>query len=142
MKKVFFDANIVVDILAERQPWFPIEMEIISLSQQGQYSLYCSLLSLGTAFYLLEKEKVPLEVVKNKVGIFTSFCPPIESFEGVLTSSLQSSFSDLEDAMQYYSALSENCDTIITRNKKDFAESTIQVLEPQEFLDMINTVLK
>ena len=28
MKKVFFDANIVVDILAERQPWFPIEMEV------------------------------------------------------------------------------------------------------------------
>jgi len=48
---------------------------------------------------------------------------------------MKSPFKDFEDAMQYFSALSEGCDVIITRNKKDFAESKIQVLEPQEFLD-------
>jgi hypothetical protein len=37
--------------------------------------------------------------------------------------------------MQYFSAVSEGCDVIITRNKKDFLESKIPVMEPQEFLD-------
>ena len=34
-----------------------------------------------------------------------------------------------------FSALKGKCDVIITRNKKDFLESKIPVMEPQEFLD-------
>lgn len=47
---------------------------------------------------------------------------------------LASDFGDYEDALQYYSALRENVEAIITRNTKDFADSSLSVLTPDEFL--------
>ena len=73
--------------------------------------------------------------VIKKVDFFISLCEPILADKQIAKSALKSPFKDFEDAMQYFSAVSEGCDVIITRNKKDFAESKIQVLEPQEFLD-------
>lgn len=51
--------------------------------------------------------------------------------------SISSKFGDFEDAMQYYSAIRENADCIITRNKKDFIESQIPVYEPDEFINKV-----
>ena len=46
-------------------------------------------------------------------------------------------FSDYEDSLQYFSALRHECDVIITRNVKDFTESVIPVLTPDEFLNSL-----
>ena len=54
--------------------------------------------------------------------------------ERVVDDALASSFSDYEDALQYYSALTRNVDVIITRNTRDFVHATIPVLTPDEFL--------
>jgi hypothetical protein len=39
--------------------------------------------------------------------------------------------------MQYYSAVREGADAIITRNREDFDAALIEVYEPQQFLDML-----
>ena len=44
------------------------------------------------------------------------------------------SFLDFEDGLQYYSAIENQIDVIITRNKKDFKKSKIPVLTAKEFL--------
>ena len=49
MKRVFVDANIVIDLLCERYPWFPKVLRIFSMGDLGQIELFCSSLSLGTA---------------------------------------------------------------------------------------------
>lgn len=41
---------------------------------------------------------------------------------------------DFEDALQYYCARTNNCEIIVTRNKKDFTFSSVAVLTPEEFL--------
>ena len=51
MKRVFVDANIVIDLLCERYPWFPKVLRIFSMGDLGQIELFCSSLSLGTASY-------------------------------------------------------------------------------------------
>ena len=58
MKRVFVDANIVVDLLCERYPWFPKVMRIFNMGDRRQIELYCSSLSLGTASYLMEARKM------------------------------------------------------------------------------------
>lgn len=45
-------------------------------------------------------------------------------------------FTDFEDGLQYYSAIENHIDIIITRNKKDFKNSRIPVLTAKEFLAM------
>ncbi len=51
--------------------------------------------------------------------------------------SIRSEFDDFEDAMQYFSAMRESVDYIVTRNKKDFKSAQIPVFEPQEFIDYL-----
>jgi predicted nucleic acid-binding protein len=48
---------------------------------------------------------------------------------------LSSDFNDFEDAIQYYTALENNINTIITRNKKDFKTSKLPVLTAKEYLN-------
>jgi len=43
-------------------------------------------------------------------------------------------FPDFEDGLQYYSAIENSVDIIITRNKKDFKRSKLPVLTAKEFL--------
>ncbi len=43
-------------------------------------------------------------------------------------------FPDFEDGLQYYSAMENQIDIIITRNKKDFKNSKIPILTAKEFL--------
>ena len=37
MRRVFVDANIVIDLLCERYPWFPKVLRIFSMGDLGQY---------------------------------------------------------------------------------------------------------
>jgi len=48
------------------------------------------------------------------------------------------SFKDFEDGIQFYTALEANCKVIITRNTKDYKNSTIPVFQPKEFLTKVN----
>src|SRR5690606_40301276 len=44
------------------------------------------------------------------------------------------SFPDFEDGLQYYSAIENEVDLIITRNKRDFKSSKIPVMTAKEYL--------
>ncbi len=55
--------------------------------------------------------------------------------EQVLDQALASSFSDFEDAMQYYAALNRDLGVIVTRNKQDYRLATIPVLTAEEYLE-------
>lgn len=48
---------------------------------------------------------------------------------------LSSEWKDYEDATQNHTALLADADCIITRNKKDFLESTLPVYAVSEFLE-------
>ena len=135
MRRVFFDTNIVIDLLLARLEWCRTSSSIFDLATDGKIELYCSTLTLGTASFYLEKNHFTRDEIVMKLLNFVSVCMLTSVDVNVAKSALNSSFKDIEDAMQYFSALREGCDVIITRNKKDFAESKIQVLEPQEFLD-------
>lgn len=60
---------------------------------------------------------------------------PVDSI--IIDKAIASQFSDFEDAMQYFSAIREKADAIITRNSEDFVAAQIEVYEPQQFLDML-----
>lgn len=52
----------------------------------------------------------------------------------ILELALVSYFNDFEDAIQYNTALENDIDIILTRNKKDFKKSILPVLTAKEYL--------
>ena len=56
--------------------------------------------------------------------------------ENIIFLAHQSSFKDLEDGFQYFTAKEHHIPFLITRNIKDFAVDDLSVLSPQQFLEI------
>lgn len=137
MKRVFVDANIVIDLLCERYPWFPEVLRVFSMGDLGQIDLYCSSLSLGTASYIMESRKMSTQDIFDGIDLLCKMCTPTAVDASVVKNALASGFTDFEDALQHYSALTVDADCIVTRNKKDFSASEIPAYDLDEFLYMM-----
>ena len=134
MKRVFIDTNILLDLLLERQPWVQQASVLFSMADRKELDLLCCSLSFSTAVYLMHRLKYSRKEIITKLTIVKSLCTVTTVDSSVIDRVLQSDFSDLEDGMQYYSALAANAEMIVTRNEKDYALSNIPVLSPTEFL--------
>ena len=136
MKKVFFDTNIMIDVIGRREQFCKPSMQIMSLADRGLIRIYVSALSYATASFILGKYNKGLDII-SEFSKFMKITIATLVDSSMVEQSVKSEFKDFEDAMQYFSAKHENVDYIITRNKKDFAVSDIPVFEPQEFVDYL-----
>lgn len=138
MKKVFIDTNILIDYFSKRSPFFGPAATIVQLGHQRKCQILVSAMSFATTSFILEAHhKLTNEVIVKKYADFVKMCHITTIDSQVINKSIASKFPDFEDAMQYYSATSEKADCIITRNKKDFATSDIDIYEPTEFLQIL-----
>ena len=70
--------------------------------------------------------------IKNLLSILANNVP--DAVLNIIDSALNSVFSDLEDAIQYYTAQNHQISTIVTRNLKDYKADGIVVQTPEMFL--------
>ena len=136
MTTLFLDTNIVMDLLEKREPYCNDAVRLFTMAYNRQVSLVVSPMTYSTASYLLRKHGS--EGVRNLLSNFRRLSRVATTNECTVDDSLASQFADLEDAMQYYTALKAKADIIITRNGKDFANSKIPVMTAAEFLATIN----
>ena len=136
-KKVLLDTNILIDYLASRRDYIAAS-KIVTMARDGNFCLLVSSLSFATASYIMNAhhKKTNAEIVAM-FAEFVTMCnvTPVDSL--IVDEAIASRFSDFEDAMQYYSAIREGADAIITCNSSDFNAAEIEVYEPQQFLDML-----
>jgi predicted nucleic acid-binding protein len=132
MKKVFLDTNIIVDLIADRKPFSKYSIEIFKKAEEKKIKLFTSSHSIATTHYLLKKyleEKILRDVLYNLLDYVTVIAVDTD----VLKKGLRSKHKDFEDSIQILCASSvEKIDCIVTRNIKDFRDSEILVLTPDE----------
>lgn len=133
-EKLFLDTNVVIDLLGERDPFYESAAKIATLADKGKIKIYVSALTYSTVFYLLARFENN-EVVKEKIRKFKVITETSDLTNKIIDKGLASKFSDFEDSLQYYSALKMDCNIFITRNGKDFKESEMPVLTPNEYLN-------
>ena len=131
--KLFFDTNVMLDLLGERIPFYQHAAKIATLADLNKIQLVASALSYPTIFYILSKYEAK-DAVKEKIRKFRVIAETVELTDKIIAKGLSSKFSDFEDALQYHSALALACDIIITRNEKDFKKSEIPIMTPEEYL--------
>ena len=136
MSSLFLDTNVLLDLLGERVPFFDSIAKVATLADQKKLSIVVSPLSFTTIDYVLNKYETS-ESVLNKLRKFKIICEVCEVNDETISKALTSSFKDFEDAVQYFTALQSNCSIIITRNGKDFKNSTIPVMTAEEYLSSI-----
>jgi predicted nucleic acid-binding protein len=133
MSRLFLDTNVILDLLAHRDPHFDSIARLATLADQKKLALVSSPLSFTTVDFILNKYESE-DSVRAKLRKFKIICEVGEVNEETIEKGLNSAFKDFEDAVQYYSALQTNCSVIITRNAKDFKHSSIPVMTAEEYL--------
>lgn len=131
--KLFIDTNIMMDLLCQREPFYNSIAKIATLADNNEVQLFASALSYATTSYFLTKNE-SMESSKNKLRKFKSISQIIALNEQIIEKSLNSNFTDFEDALQYFSALNAQCEIIITRNGKDFKFSQLPIFTAEEYL--------
>jgi predicted nucleic acid-binding protein len=135
--KLFIDTNVMMDLLGERVPHYESIAKVATLADKGKIKMVVSAFSYPTVYYLLSKFESS-EKVKEKLRKFRIISEVSDLDEITIEKGLASNFKDFEDALQYHCALKAECDILLTRNVKDFKESTIPVMSAEEFLQSIN----
>ena len=134
MSRLLIDTNIVIDLLAKRDKFYDEAADLFSRADKKEVELTISSLTFANTSYILSK----LKSAKDAKEILRKFKVLVEllSLDDKITELALSDddFPDFEDGLQYYSAIENQIEIIITRNKKDFKKSKIPVLTAKEFL--------
>lgn len=136
--RIFLDTNVVLDLLGEREPYYNSAAKIATLADKGEIDLIVSALTYSTVYYLLSRAE-DKKLVKEKLRKFKVIAETSDLTDKIVDKGLSSKFSDFEDSLQYYCAIKMDCKILITRNSKDFKESEIPVLTPDEYLNSLRT---
>ena len=136
MKSLFLDTNIILDLLANRMPFYTEASKLFSLADRKKIKLSISTLCLADAHYILSRQN-PEPEVRNILRKFKVLVNVLPLDDKIIDLALNSEFRDFEDAIQYYTAIENDQNLIITRNQQDFKASKIPVMNAGEFLKSI-----
>lgn len=132
--RVFLDANILVTVLCNEYPRFTACSRILSLCDDPRFEILTSPICIAIAAYFTEK-KNGQKLAKKKISILLDKLR-ITNIDEVMTieAALNKKIDDMEDGLQYYSALYADCKSIVTYDKNDFHFSELEVLDAEQFL--------
>lgn len=133
MDKILVDTNIILDLLAKRELFYLEAQELFTLADKGEVLLYVSSLTFANTYYVLSQSLKINNALKilRKFKILVDVLPMDDK---IIDLSLDSEFEDFEDAIQYFTAIENGLNLIVTRNLKDFKKSEIPVLTSKDYL--------
>lgn len=142
--KVYLDTNVIMEFLVQRE-LYSIVRKIMRAAELHVLTVCISSISLSTIVYLLGlklKEKGIHEPDKRKQ--IRNLLIDLEEYINIVDISHEQTnealkdddFKDIEDSFQYYCALENDCDCIVTINIKDFPkkEGGLDIYTPNEFV--------
>ena len=130
--KIFVDNDVILDVLLKRKD-FEYSRELLIQVEQKLIDAYTSPIIFTNSFYIISKlrNKKKAWSALKKIRLLFSVS---KINEKVIDLALASDFSDFEDAVQYYAALEQRVDYLVTRNKKDYTVTQIPIANPQELI--------
>ena len=131
---LLIDTNVLLDVLQERHPHFEASFQVWGLCEYEEaVTGYISCMSPVNIAYIMRKELTPERMQETLITLESTF-----KFAELKTSDLEAAanmqWRDFEDAVQSSTASRIHADYIITRNTKDFQDSSILAITPEEYL--------
>jgi predicted nucleic acid-binding protein len=134
MNNLFIDSDIIMDFLIDRKPFSREAAIIFTLIDQKKLKGYTSSLTFSNLYYVLRKAE-PHKKVISKLDNLSKILAVLKVNDQNIRDAIESDFNDFEDSIQYYCALDcKKIEVIITRNTRDYKNSTLPVMTPGDFL--------
>ena len=135
-KSLFLDSDVILDWLLNREPFAFYSKVLLATSRNNNVKVFTSALVIANIQFIISKQMNSV-VAKRHVKTLVSILSILPFEADAIDFALNSAFTDFEDAIQYAIATKNNCDAIITRNIKDYKNTTIPVLTAEQFLNTL-----
>jgi predicted nucleic acid-binding protein len=130
------DTCVVIDFLTDRKPFSREVAELFELSQKGKAKLYITAVSYNNTYYIIRKLMNHQAAVKTLRHLHV-ISETVETTNEAIHDSLNSGYSDFEDAVTIHSMLTnKKISGFVTRNTKDFKKSKIPVMTPHQAIGL------
>ncbi len=129
--KILFDTNVIIDVLLNRKKFVELSSNLVGMVENKNIEGYLCATTITTLDYLIAKavnrKQANIEI-KKLLTIFNI----ADVNSTVLELSVNSAFTDFEDAVQYYSGECCKVDGLVTRNAKDYKNTNLPIYTPDE----------
>lgn len=135
MMRIVLDTNVIIDCLARREPFYDAARKLMMFGAVGEYEMWISGSQLSDVFYLLssgdgksaaEATKTALRDLRKHVRIYSIG-------EAEVDAALASTWEDVEDSIVHQTAVRLGASAIVTRNTRDFEQSSVPVMDADGF---------
>lgn len=134
--KILIDTNVILDVLCGRPEFVDDSLKVFKYCEANQITGCVSALSIPNIVYIMRKE-LDNEKIKDILNTLTSLFTIVDLRESDLIKGADLDFSDYEDALQSICASRVKANYIVTRNIKDFKNSSVPAIKPSELFDRI-----
>jgi len=135
---VLIDTNVVIDVLAQRKPFFEHSQLILLASEQRHFNGFISASAITDIFYIVCKYLKSKVIARELLKKHLVDAVKIATVSGdIIYEALDAEWSDFEDCVQYFVCERIGADYIVTRNPEDFSGGTIKAVSPKELLNII-----
>lgn len=135
MNKVFIDADIILDLLLDREPYSLSSSKLFTAIEEREVIAFTTPVILANIYYISSRiinQKSALESIRKLLTLLRVTAVD----EKIMLLAANSDFKDFEDSIQYYAAKNEAVDFLITRNKIDYKITDLTVCTPDEYLSV------
>lgn len=133
--KIQLDTNIIMDILTERDG-YANSLQVLRYCETKMAEGYVSAITITDVMYIMRKYRTADETREAVQVLLT-----ILAIAGITSSDISGAFScgvdDYEDAVQALCAKRSGASYIVTRNIKDFVNSPIPAVTPEDILPIL-----
>ena len=139
--KLFIDTNVYLDYLMNRGKEWQHAENILELAENNKIEIFTSASSLLNLMYVMRSYKLTNNEIVGHVNNILRYSKLANPDNTIFQTALSVGFPDLEDAVQYYTALHiKGIDYFITSNTKDYkkASSQLPVITPKQFVTLYN----
>jgi len=130
---ILLDLNVLLDVIQKREPHYAASAGVIELAIRGDEKAALPAHAMTTVHYIVGRYQgggKANEVVDWLLRYFE--VAAIDRPQLLRARAL--GWVDFEDAVVAAAAESSGCQTIVTRNVKDFARSPVPAMTPEEYL--------
>jgi predicted nucleic acid-binding protein len=134
--RVFFDINVVLDVLQKREPFYDSSAWLLGYAETGKVQGCIAAHSLTTLFYIVSKHRSTEEahVILTSLMQFLQIAAVTQE---TIEQALNLPYKDFEDAVQMSAALQWKADYLATRNVRDYQPALVKTVQPIDLLAAI-----
>lgn len=131
---VLIDTNIWLDIILKREPFQRSSFRALTLLKEKEYDIFFTATTITDIYYVARKAIGDEKTRKFLIGMLKSYKIAAVSKKEI-QQALNSTMKDFEDAIQASIGFTNDCEWLLTRNEKDFEDSLIQPITPDELIN-------